>query len=600
MLYYIINMISDKCVCNKQISCTSILEGEFTTIDGTKFTATMSATGSGDTCESAKENSTININKTLQYFIKTYKPKIIDEIHTITTSCDGNCGVYAPLPNYPDTKNPSSVVTYNPRSLLVKGIYNNVGTWQGMRYLGENTYLITGTTLDNSVGFYDGVIYIGNINCTNGEVYILNVPDKIGGFYKTSIYGPNYDLATGVYTFVGTYISENNDTKGFIYSGNLSLESLTNPDNFQFNSVIDEFQQTYFHSNSGNFLVGNSLNTTEGFEISYLINFKIPNSKPIIIKYPSSLLTTTYGIWHNGDDDYVIVGGYTFKIYTKNPYNDIFFPYTGGFIVNYNSFTNIFSNWTTVVFPELGDVFIHLEGIERIGETNTYSIAATVANVNLKELSGYYLTINRNPHTGEFIVNNNWINIFNNLKKKEGYVLATSVSNNCVVGLLNTNNIVEPFQSSVLLETDISLTNNYSQTVIAKNENIKFDKTIIYSNVTYEPVKSIFTFIYDGLYIINLNIYLQNLKLPAAIFTIYYTVNKKEYNFTISQKGMDKDKKSYQVGTIHGISLPCSFSSNFVSGDILYVRNMSDGKIAFSSNYIKNSIGSLISITKVN
>jgi len=589
-------MPSNNCECYKKIICKSILEGEFTTVTGTKFTATMSATGSGNTCESAKENSIININKTLNNFLDTYKPKIVNEVHKITTTCDSSCEIDAPLPKYPDIKNPSSVVYFNTRSLVVNGIYNNVDSWQGVRYLGENIYITTGTTVPNDEGDYDGVIYVGNINCINGEIYILNVPKQNGDFYTTSVYGPDYDLATGIYRFVGTYISENNDTKGFIYSGDLSSDSLTNPANFKFNSVSDEFPLSYFHSNSGNFLVGNSFNITVGLSISYLINLITPNSKPILINYPNAKITTSYGIWYNGNNNYVIVGGYAFDGNNLNPYEDLFYPYAGGFIVNYNSDTNTFTNWTNVVFPELGDVTTHLQGIGRIGDTNTYSIAANVSNKKLDEVDGYYLTINRNPESGEFIVNNNWVKMLYNLTTEEGTVTATSVSNNCIVARLISEKGVQVFQAPVLLNSDISLTNNYSQTLIAKNEKIKFDKTIIDSNVNYNPNTSTFTFVYDGLYLINLNIYLQNLKLPAALFTIYYTVNKKEYNFTISQKGMDEDKK----GTVHGLSLPCSFSSKFYSGDIFYVKNTSDGKIVFSSNYIKNSIGSLISITKIN
>jgi hypothetical protein len=589
-------MPSNKCAFNKQISCESILEGEFTTINGTKFTATMSATGSGNTCESAKENSIININKTLDNFLNTYKPKIIKETHKITTTCDSDCEINAPLPKYPDTKNSSSVVYYNTNSLVVDGLYNDVSAWQGIRYLGENIYLMAGSTVPNDEGDYDGLIFTGNINCINGISYTLNVPNPNGGFYTTSNYGPDYDINTGIYRFVGSYIAENGNTNGFIYSGNLSEESLTNPDNFQFNSISDKFNFTYFHSISGNFLVGNSFNSDTGLSISYLINVTKPNSKPIPIQYPNAVITTSYGIWHNGDNTYIIIGGWGLLKENINPYTNFFiYPYAGGFIVNYNSNTNTFSNWTNVTLPELGDVFTHLQGVERIGDTNTYSIAADAANKKLTKSDGYYVTINRDPATGEFSVNNNWIKIDYNLTLEKGYTTANSVSNNVIVGIIISKDII-PYQALVESETDISLTNNYSQTLIAKNEKIKFDKRILSSNITYDTDTSIFTFIYDGLYLINLNIYLQNLKLPAALFTIYYTVDKKEYNFTISQKGMDEDKK----GTIHGLSLPCSFSSNFYSGDIFYVKNTSDGTIVLSSNYIKNSIGSLISITKLN
>ena len=54
-------------------SCQSVLSGTFTTVDGKEFSATMSATGSGKTCESAKKNSEKNIEKTLENFLNCYK-----------------------------------------------------------------------------------------------------------------------------------------------------------------------------------------------------------------------------------------------------------------------------------------------------------------------------------------------------------------------------------------------------------------------------------------------------------------------------------------------------------------------------------------------
>lgn len=88
--------MTKKCVCKNSseksghtISCESVLKGLFTTVNGEQFTASMSATGSGSDCESAEMNSEENIQKTLDHFLLTYKPQIVEETHTVTTSCDG-------------------------------------------------------------------------------------------------------------------------------------------------------------------------------------------------------------------------------------------------------------------------------------------------------------------------------------------------------------------------------------------------------------------------------------------------------------------------------------------------------------------------------
>jgi hypothetical protein len=72
------------------ITCKSVLQGEFTRDDGIIFTATMSATGNGPNCTIAFENSTVNINKTLEDFLSSYVPEIISETHTISTTCDSD------------------------------------------------------------------------------------------------------------------------------------------------------------------------------------------------------------------------------------------------------------------------------------------------------------------------------------------------------------------------------------------------------------------------------------------------------------------------------------------------------------------------------
>ena len=85
---------------NNLSSCEAILNGTFTTIEGVQFTASMSASGSGNDCESAQNATIISILKTLQEFLNSYQPKIIKEVYTITTSCQ-NC---VPVPTSPNVR----------------------------------------------------------------------------------------------------------------------------------------------------------------------------------------------------------------------------------------------------------------------------------------------------------------------------------------------------------------------------------------------------------------------------------------------------------------------------------------------------------------
>jgi hypothetical protein len=75
------------------VYCESYLEGSFSRNDGVVFTASMSATGQGIDCNTAKENAEQNLQKTLENFLTTYTPTIVDYTFTINTSCDNTCNV---------------------------------------------------------------------------------------------------------------------------------------------------------------------------------------------------------------------------------------------------------------------------------------------------------------------------------------------------------------------------------------------------------------------------------------------------------------------------------------------------------------------------
>ena len=102
------------------------------------------------------------------------------------------------------TENKNLINYFNGNSLLINTPqgkeYGGISAWQGIRSLGSNIYLICGTT-NPTPNTGKGLIYIGDINCQNGETYYINVPNSLG----TSLYGPNYDKDNGIYSFVGSY-----------------------------------------------------------------------------------------------------------------------------------------------------------------------------------------------------------------------------------------------------------------------------------------------------------------------------------------------------------------------------------------------------------
>ena len=79
IILFIIIIISSDFVT----TCKATLYGLFTQVDGVKFNASMSASGSGFTNEIARLNAINSLQDTLQNFINTREPKIVEEDYTI-------------------------------------------------------------------------------------------------------------------------------------------------------------------------------------------------------------------------------------------------------------------------------------------------------------------------------------------------------------------------------------------------------------------------------------------------------------------------------------------------------------------------------------
>ena len=487
---------------------------------------------------------------------------------------------------------------YNTNSLLIQtpnGLeYGGISAWQGIRYLGENTYIICGTTNPNP-NEGTGFIFIGDLNCINGSSFYLSVPNST----STSIYGPDYDENNGIYSFVGSYIDNtlSGNINGFIYNGTLDIQSLNNPSNFLYPSVNQEYEITFLHSFSNELFVGNS--GDDSSTISYIYNINNTNEYLTKIEAPYSKTTTTYGIWYNGNNSYTIVGGASpkkigiDKIYDDKTNSPI--PYGCGFIADYNIETNLITNWTLIYYE---DNFIHIEGISKNND-GSYSLNADVLSFDKKTRNGYFVKIGRNEENNFVYNKKNWV-LLSYPSNENGYTSSNSVANNAVVGLFISGNPDIPnipYQVNIINDVNTSLANIYKPEVL-NNENVLFDYKIIDNSYISCSEYGVFTIIEEGLYLINFNIYIENTNLPAIIFEVNYTVNGESCNFSIAQKGIDE----FGTGTAHSLSLPCVFTTKFNINDTLCITNISNGTVNLITNYssLKNCVNAIISITKIN
>ena len=484
----------------------------------------------------------------------------------------------------------NTVINYfNGKSLLINTpqgqIYGGISAWQGIRSLGSDIYLMCGTT-DPTANTGSGLIYVGEINCQNDEVYYLYVPNSLG----TSLYGPNYDNDTGIYTFVGSFLDYNQNTNGFIYQG--TLDSLTNQSNFKYPAINQYFGINYLHSYSNGLFVGNSGNSNKANEtVSYIYDINDLNNIKTLIKYPDALTTTTYGIWYNGNNNYTIVGGYSInaisidKIYTNKGIN----PIGSAFIVDYNSVSNLFFNWTSISFGD--NLLTHFQGISR-SQNGTYSISADVLDLQVSPLPiGYFLRIDRN-------LNNSFLYNLSNAVKivydATGFASSNSVADNKIVGLyIGNDNTKISYQAEIINDTFISKSNTL-MTTVKKDEVIRFDNTFTENNyINYE--NGVFTFLENGTYFISFNIYIENTKLPSITLSVEYKKKELFNRFFIAQKGIDE----IGTGTAHSLVLPCSFINKFTINDTIRIRNTSEGSINFVSNYVENATNGIMSIYKI-
>jgi hypothetical protein len=297
--------------------------------------------------------------------------------------------------------------------------YNNstmIKFWQGIRYLSDNYYITCGTTINEQ-----GVVNIGSITNYNSENnYTVTFPNS----EVTSVYGPDY-VGIGVYRLVGTYRNVNEKTVyGFFFEG--TLIDLSKTQNYNSILIGSNSDYTYVHSTMGN-LIGGTYGSNSAAINAFIM--KIKTGTVINVVFPGSKSNTVYGIWYNEDDSYTLCGGYSdeevsaLSIYINGQPT----PFGKAYLVNYNSITNLFSNWTSFTYKN-SNLLTHFEGISS-SSPKKYEISADAINYNNINI-GSFVTIIQNKN-GEFKAHD-WINIDYPLPLT--ITSSNSVANNIIVG----------------------------------------------------------------------------------------------------------------------------------------------------------------------
>ena len=168
------------------------------------------------------------------------------------------------------------------------------------------------------------------------------------------------------------------------------------------------------------------------------------------IVYPGSETssTTAYGIWYNGGTSYTIAGGYTTL---ASPGKTV----AEGYLVDYNSSTGQFTNWTSFAGPDglVGPSFAtHFQGISS-PEPGVYTLSADTSDAGSSTvLQATLATVRRNPD-GTFGPAD-WVNL--NYPGALGLQTADSVAGNQVVGIVTVGTSIISYQATVNLGAQLS------------------------------------------------------------------------------------------------------------------------------------------------
>lgn len=328
-----------------------------------------------------------------------------------------------------------------------------VGAWQGIKSMRhDGTYIIAGTSGSS------GIVYIGPLNLLSRSIYHVNFPNATA----TSAYGPDVpDENAAPIRVCGTYRNNDETVFGFLFRG--TVEELDNSSNFKSIQIGPTY--TFAHSVMGDLIVGTNDNASQHNTFSlplgpinaFVYNFQ--NGRTDKIHYPGSVSNAAYGIWHNGGNSYTICGGYSFSaieitsVYIGRNGVALPLPFGHAFLVDYDSKERCFKNWATFNYPET-NIVTHFQGISATpGRANKYQLAADSAtNTATNVTQGSWVEVKRKKdkcsRRDQFTVET-WINV--NFPEG-GLNSANSVAGNAVVGIVEVDTDIIPYQAELLIE----------------------------------------------------------------------------------------------------------------------------------------------------
>jgi hypothetical protein len=262
----------------------------------------------------------------------------------------------------------------------------------GIRHANKNKYkkskkaFITGFYKVN--GVQTGFIYKGSVlDSDYGMFYPLKFPNS----YLTSPYGPDR-ITDDKVNIVGNYnLTTSSPAIGFLYTGPYQDSKLGN-----WVSIIPPFENAsncIMHSVMNGIVVGNygdnPMALANSLEINkskiYAVLFNSRTNQYFKITIPNVDSISAYGIWHNGDSNYTIAGGYS-----KNKKNR-------GYIVDWNEETGKFTNLSSYKYNnDNSSIITHFDGITRL-ENGKYNLTGDYVNENGP--GAFFCSVNRSNNS---------------------------------------------------------------------------------------------------------------------------------------------------------------------------------------------------------
>lgn len=292
------------------------------------------------------------------------------------------------------TSSSSSGIQYT--TLNYSGTLPSGGTvgLTGIRQTSSNAESVYITGSYDIESFNHGTLYVGPVT-GGGVYYVYDYPPSTGiTTAGTNVYSADNGTGGNV-LLTGTYTTEESGAVqfGFYYNG--SVTATQDPSSWQtlmFPSNQDPNNSTVLstvpHSIMGGLIVGNYISLlTAGNAFIYNIATKTYRA----VNYPDSRYTSLYGIWWNGGDSYTVAGGFS----NISPNIESNGQGTYGFVADYNSATDTFSNWTPYTYDNLPAGITHFEGITSDGNGG-YNLAAGSLYNSTSYVS--FVNVKRNPN----------------------------------------------------------------------------------------------------------------------------------------------------------------------------------------------------------